>query len=722
MTSSAQARRLASTFASASLIALCAGLALPHAARAQTTVGPVVVTAAPNTATFEAPTVAPLEAIQPTSEVNRHYLDNNLPPTANYETIIELTPSVATVAPNGPGLAEAQFASIRGFQDGQFNLTLDGIAWGDSNDFTHHTTSYLMAHDLGQVLVDRGPGTASTLGDATFGGTVSLVTKDPTTTQGGEVYGSAGSYGTYLGGAELDTGEIAALNGARAMVDVEHLQSDGRLSYLGQNRTNVFTKVILPVNANTTVTAVSDYNFVHQNIGLGATIPQIQQFGYNYGLNNDPTSQSYFGYNADHITTDFEYVAVHSNLGDGWSVDSRVYTYAYYHHGYNGEDPNGETPNGTGFSPTDVPGQFLRNDYRSVGNITRIEKDTRYVDLRAGFWYDFQLNHRTLIETDATRGIEVFDPNSPNVPGGIDREQRNILETFQPFFEADIKPFDGFDLTPGVKWDYFRRQINATVNQGTGLPLNYGRTYEKALPSVAAHYQVDDSWSVYAQVAQGFLAPNLNTFYTTNPALSTTLQPQTTWNYQVGGTYRGPRFTLSGDLYYINFGNQILSRNVGGVKEFFNAGGVVYKGIEAEGDYRIWGPFTLYANGSLNYAHDKTQGYQIPDTPKSTAALGVAYDKDGIYGSLFAKYVGPQYGDVNEYQHIGGYTITDLSLDYTLPFHDQTFKKVKIGLLIDNLFDKHGLSQLAGYTAYAGTPLFWTIVPRNWTVTLSSTF
>lgn len=709
---------------SASSLAIMAGLAtvaLAHSAAAQTTVGPVVVTAAPNSAPFEAPSIAPLEAIQPTSEVNRHIIENVIPPTANYESIIELTPSVSVIAPNGPGLAEAQFAQIRGFQDGQFNLTLDGIAWGDSNDFTHHTTSYLMAHDLGQVVVDRGPGTASTLGDATFGGTVSLVTKDPALVQQAEIYGSAGSYGTYLGGGEIDTGEIKALNGARALVDVEHLQSDGRLSGMGQNRTNVFAKVIAPITSNTTVTAAAMYNFVHQNISLGTTLPEMQQFGYNYALNNNPQSQAYSGYNFDHITTDFEYVHIKSDLGDGWTVETQPYTYAYYHHGYNGEDPNGEIPNGTGFGPNDVPAQYLRNDYRSVGDITRVEKAIGIFDFRAGFWYDYQVNHRTLIETDASLGVETFDPNSPNVPGGVDREQRNVLETFQPYFEMDIKPFTGLTITPGFKWNYFRRDIKAPVNQSTLTPLNYGRTFEKALPSVAIHYQWNDNWSVYAQVAQGFLAPNLNTFYTIDPTQSTTLKAQTTWNYQVGGAYRTSRLTLSGDLYYIDFGNQILGRTVGGIKIFYNAGGVVYKGIEGEADYRIWGPFTVYANASLNYAKDKTAGYQIPDSPKSTGALGVSYDHDGLYGSIFGKYIGPQYGDVNAF-HISGYTITDLSLNYTFQVNQDLIKKVKVGLLIDNLFDKHGVSQLAGYTAGAGNPLFWNIVPRNWTVTMSAAF
>jgi iron complex outermembrane receptor protein len=695
---------------------------LAQPASSQTTVGPIVVTAAPTSAPYEAPSVAPLEAIQPTSEINRHVLENNIPLTANYDGIIRITPSVSTVSPNGPGLAEAQFVQIRGFQDGQFNLTLDGIAWGDSNDFTHHTTSYLMTHDLGQVVVDRGPGTASTLGNATFGGTVSLVTKDPSTTQGGEMYGSAGSYDTYLGGAELNTGEIKALNDARALIDVEHLDSDGRLSGMGQDRTNVFSKIVAPVTTNTTITAAAMYNSIHQGISLGATIPEMQQYGYNYGLNNNPQSQSYSGYNFDHITTDFEYIDVASNLGGGWTLDSKIYTYAYYHHGYNGEDPNGETPNGTGFSATDVPGQFLRNDYRSVGDMTRLQKDLGFLVLRTGFWYDFQVNHRTLIQTDDSIGLETFDPNSPSTPGGIDEAQRDTLTTFQPYLEADWKPFAGLDITPGVKFDYFRRDLTAAVNQNTLDPLDYGRTYEKAVPSVTVHYQMNDEWSVYAQFAEGFLAPNLNTLYSTNLTQSSNLQPETTWNYQVGGAYHTNRLTLSGDLYYIDFNNEILSRTVQGIAEFYNAGGVTYKGIEAEADYRIWGPFTAYANGSLNDAKDQTYGYQVPDAPKATAAVGFAYDHNNLYGSIFDKYVGPQYGDSNDTYHIGGYAVTDLSLDYTFQVNQEVIKKIKVGFLVDNLFNKHGLSQLAGYTAADSTPLYWNIVPINWTLTMSAAF
>ena len=132
---------------------------------------PVLVTAQALRGPQSAPSQGSLVATQPQSIVGADFIRNNDAPAANYTDIIKFTPSVWTVDPNGPGLMENLGTSIRGFQDGQFNLTLDGIPWGDSNDFTHHSTSYFMSQDLGNVVVDRGPGNAATIGDATFGGT-----------------------------------------------------------------------------------------------------------------------------------------------------------------------------------------------------------------------------------------------------------------------------------------------------------------------------------------------------------------------------------------------------------------------------------------------------------------------------------------------------------------------------------------------------------------------
>ena len=147
------------------------------------------------------------------------------------------------------------------------------------------------------------------------------------------------------------------------------------------NRTNTFLKVIQPVNDFTDITLVSNLNKLKQSPPVGATPAQLAAFGVNYAYNNDQNSQGYYNYNVDKITTDYEYIGLNSKF-NGWTVDNKLYTYAYYHDGWNGEDvggvlPNGglgagDFPNGTVNGPNNVPGEELTNNYRSVGDILRL--------------------------------------------------------------------------------------------------------------------------------------------------------------------------------------------------------------------------------------------------------------------------------------------------------------------------------------------------------------
>ncbi|OIQ94502.1 vitamin B12 transporter BtuB [mine drainage metagenome] len=666
--------------------------------------------AQPGTAPYEAPTKAPLAAAQPTSVIDQHYIDQHSTPGSDYADIARISPSVWSVDPDGPGLMENQGLFIRGFSDGQYNVTFDGIPWGDSNDFTHHSTSYFMARDLGQVAVDRGPGTAETVGNATFGGTLAVDSKDPLAAQTFDAYGGAGSFGTWNLGGQADSGFVSKSGGTSMFLDAQAMGSDGYLTNEGQQRKNALLKVEQPIGDNTVLTFVTMQNQLHQNVGLGATKQQIQTLGSNWGLSSNPASQDYYGYNQDYIQSDFEYLGLKSDLGGGWTIDNKIYTYAYYHHGYNGLDPNGESVNGVDGNgvvlaqASDVPGQEMKMDYRSVGDIVRLNKQVSFGTLKTGLWYDRQTNSREQYEVDETAGQAITS---------IDRRMTDALDTIQPYGEVDWKALPGLTLTPGVKYAYFRRTLNATVNQGTGSSLDMSKVYARPLPSAAAHYDIASNWSAYAQVAKGFMAPNLNTFYTVSSNSPGSIKPQETWNYQAGSSYRSGKLTLSGDVYFIDFQNMIGKRTVDGNAEFFNQGGVYYKGVELESSYALTHGFSLYGNGSLNDARQKGTGQWIADAPAITAAYGLIYDKDGLYGSLLNKYVGARYGDTGQTQALDPFNQTDLSLGYTLPKAATNVAPIKAKFTVSNLFDHQGIISLAGYTGGANTPLYWTDPGRS---------
>ncbi len=685
-----------------------------------------------NSAITQAPTLTPLDAVQPTSVISQQFIENNMPLSSNYDDVIKIAPSVSAVSPNGPGLMENQVLSIRGFQDGQYNVTFDGIPWGDSNDFTHHTTSYFMDHDLGNLSVDRGPGTAATIGNATFGGTISINSKGAAADTTLTPYVSFGSFNTQVIGAQFDTGQIAKYNGAAGFIDGESLSSDGYLSNMGQDRKNLFAKFAAPLNDSTVLTFVGMYNQVHQFVGVGATAAQIGQFGPSYALNRDPNSQDFYGYNRDLINTDFEYIGLNSNLGGGWSIDNKVYTYAYYHNGNNGSDPNGEQPNGTFYGPNNVPGQILINNYRSWGDTFNVKDALSFGQLSAGVWFDKQHNQRLLEEVDFTL-LGAFNPTGGGV-NGIDRELTQSLTTLQPYVQFDWKALPGLTLSPGVRYDHFERSIDAQVNVKSGLAQSYTETFASTLPSFLAHYDIAKDWSAYAQVAKGFLAPNENFFNynkgnpTAISAASTNISPQESLNYQLGTSWQTRALSLSADVYYIDFNNLIGSTVQGGNVVFFNQGGVIYKGVEVEGTAFLGMGFSLYANATYNSAKDKGSDAQNPGTwvanaPKDTAAFGVIYNQAGWYASLIDKYVGSRYGDVAQQQPLSSYSTLDGALGYTFGADAPLgLRKAKVSLAFANLLDSTKIYALAGYTNQLGTPLYWTIPGRSVFATVSVPF
>ncbi len=669
----------------------------------------------PESAPYQAPTQGSLVATQPQSIISQHYIQETAGAAANYTDIAQIAPSVWSIDPNGPGMMESQSNGpyLRGFANGQYNVTFDGIPWGDSNDFTQHSTSYFMPQDTGKIVVDRGPGDASNIGNATFGGTMAVSSKDPLTAPAITPYASFGSFNSRLAGVEFDSGSMKNYGDANMFIDYKNFTTDGYLTNAHLRRGNLFVKFVKPVSDNTLLTVVSMQNKLHQNVPQGTTLANLQKYGQNYGLNNDPTSQNFFGYNYDDITSDFEYLGLQSQQGD-WKVDNKLYTYAYYHNGYYGADLGGAQPNGTSYGANNVPGFKMYMNYRSYGDLLRLSKAMGQGDLNLGAWVDHQTNSRAEWAVDYTLGGAV-DPASGN--GGYTRLMDDTLTTLQPYVDYAWRASDALTITPGLKYVSFRRTVAAAVDQKTGLPYNGDHTWTKALPALTAHYALRKNWAAYVQLAKGFQAPNLNVVYKVNPDLGT-LKPEETMNYQIGTTWASRRLALSADVYDIDFKNKIVSSPSGNGTIFSNAGGATYKGVEGEGTYYVGEGFSLYGNYSINSAKDKANNQWLPDTPKNTAAAGVSYNLGSIYASLMAKHIGSRFGDTGETVPLNPYTTVNFASSYKLGKLAGWAKETKLGFQINNLFDQQDIYALGNYDAN-NNPMYFTLPGRSVQLSLS---
>lgn len=671
-----------------------------------------------------APVTASLKTTQPQAIVSRSFIEDSLPATADFNQIALITPSVSNYGGNnGIGLSESK-AQIRGFQDGEYNITYDGVPFGDTNDPTHHSTTFFPSNTIETLVVDRGPGNASQLGQATFGGTFNLFSRATRDEFGGSLEATYGSFNTYLGRAIVQTGKIDKLGGASAVFTGQYVHSDGRSSFSKYENYNLFGKVIVPVGPDVTLTLLGTYNKNHFNQADsdGSTLAQQALFGKYFALNNDPKTSEYFGYNRTVKTTDFELIKLEANLAPGVVLENRAFTYYYDNETLSANDVT--TLPGTIYNTVaadgktkiigNIPGYTKTNKYRVFGDIIKLRADlTSFATLTVGAWLEFSNTYRQQRDVDLTTGLPNYvekavtaPPTGLNpgqvTPRNIKFDQNSQGNHTEEFAELELRPIAGLKITPGFKHVDFGRKIDAAYNQTTRYAQRNSNDYTADLPFVTINYQPTSNLSVYGQFAKGFLAPPLSQLYVANTTFSN-VEPQKSTNYQLGAVYHGSHLSIDADVYVINFTNKFYSytdtsgQGLGTI--FTNIGGALYTGVEAQATYAFSNGLAVFANASRNYA--KTNVYTDPVTklvvprtaigkaPFSTAAGGVLFKHGPYRFSLTDKWTGPQYADLKNTTRISPYNTVNLGASYDIgPF--------RVGLDVTDLLDSQKINQISG--------------------------
>lgn len=663
-----------------------------------------------------APVTSSLQTTQPQSVISRSFIEDSLPATSDFNQIALISPSVSGYGnANGPGLSESK-AQIRGFQDGEFNITYDGVPFGDTNDPTHHSNTFFPSNTIETLIVDRGPGNASQLGQATFGGNINLFSRATRADAGVELKGSYGSWNTWLLRGVAQSGAIKQLGGAEIMLSAQHIKSDGARSYSPFSSTNVFGKIMIPIGPDAKLTILGTYNenSFNQPDKDGVTLSQSALYGKYFSLNNDPSSQSYYGYNYTHKTTDFEVVKFEANIAPNSVFENRAYTYSYDNETLSGNDvtlyatadaatiakANVVTLSPGATAVSGVPGYTKTNKYRVYGDIAKARVDFGFGTITAGAWIEWSHTYRQQrdvnLVTMAPNFIEkkVTDPVSGVLtPQNIKFDQNSSGNHTEEFVELELRPIAGLKITPGFKHVDFNRRIDAAYNQTTRYPQQLSSTYTADLPFATINYAVNDKLAVYAQYARGFLAPPLSVLYVAKPGLST-VEPERSTNYQAGLVYHGGNLSVDVDVYKIDFSNKFASVNAPVQSDgviWINQGAVQYKGIEGQITYAFGHGLALFANGSRNYAKTNNAGspqQQVANAPEYTAAAGVLYKHGPIRFSLIDKYTGRQWfvvGDDN--YRSNGYNSAILSARYDIG-------PVRVGVEVNNLFDSRAVTNI----------------------------
>jgi iron complex outermembrane receptor protein len=615
-----------------------------------------------------APVTASLEARQPQAIVSRSLIEDSLPATSDFNQIALITPSVSnTGGNNGVGLSESK-AQIRGFQDGEYNITYDGVPFGDTNDPTHHSTTFFPSNTIETLVVDRGPGNADQLGQATFGGNINLFSRAARDEFGGQLKASYGSFDTYLVRGLINTGAIDALGGTKFVFTGQYAHTNGALSFEKYRNYNLYGKAVIPISSAVTLTVLGTYNNnrFNQPDKDGSTLYQQSLYGRYFSLNNDPTTPQYFGYNHTNKVTDFGIVKLEAQIAPGSVFENRAYTYYYDNETLSANDVtvfdktklSTTNVNGTVIKG-DVPGYTKTNKYRVFGDIAKVRLQLApYAILTVGGQIEFSHTYRQQTDVDLTTGgfnyveKKVTAPATGLNPGAVTPlyvkfDQKSEGNNDALFVQIELRPFNGLSITPGYKHVDYNRKIFALYNQTTRYAQNVSNSWSADLPFLQANWQLTPRFSIYGEYARGFLIPPLSSLYVDNPGRSN-IVPERSTNYQAGFVYHGQKLSLDADVYTIDFKNKFASSvspipGIGTV--FTNIGGALYQGVEGQVTYAFTDGIAIFANGSRNRAIAKDTRLQVANAPYMTAAGGIIVKRGPIRFSVIDKLTGAQFAN-----------------------------------------------------------------------------
>jgi iron complex outermembrane receptor protein len=450
------------------------------------------------------------------------------------------------------------------------------------------------------------------------------------------------------------------------------------------------------------------------------TRAQIAQFGNDYGLDRNQYLPGTATYNPQwyrfyfyHIPTDFEYIGLTSDLGHGWRLDTKGYTYSYYNH----QHYNNKTP----ISSSSAVDKL--NSYNKAGDTLTLSSASRYGVFRTGLWYEWGYTDRYQTPSDPRTWVDQALPNF---------HENFWTNSVQPFAEYQLVAIPRWTITVGIKDAYYNMNLKQFADNGKivgslgGAPfVKHDAGYNSWLPSVEANYRIKSNWSAYAQYGRGSVIPPSGVFDVQNASVSGLPNPTIASTYQGGSVLKLNRMSLDGDVYYIHYQNAYSSyTDPSGFTYYYNNPASNTTGVEAEGNIAITRALSIFLNGTLDSAKYESQAalaakatapaiaasptLWVASSPHDTESEGITYQDRHWDLGFFNKRVGTMWNDngaTHQAVPINGFSVSNLFLNYTV-HNGSKLGESKFKLSFNNLFNNQNVVAITPALSPTATSAF----------------
>ncbi|MBO9711827.1 TonB-dependent receptor [Sphingomonas sp.] len=361
-----------------------------------------------------------------------------------------------------------------------------------------------------------------------------------------------------------------------------------------------------------------------------------------------------------------------------------------------------------------------------------------------------------------------FPPSPPVItsllnggPGSRDLQISDLkTDSIAGFGELSVTPFDGFEVSGGLRYTRDKKRFIGTVMNlfpstlpdpnplptlaiPEGGPLYlYHRPYRDSFSALTGSASVRYSWSdavsTYVSYARSFKSGGFNTRYNAAPPGNVPLpfDEERVDSYEIGAKFSWGDFRFNTAAFIADYDNIQLIFRQGVVPLLFNAGKARIKGLEAELSYHS--PSGFQFDASMSTLDDTiksvtavpgatatvTPSDDLPFTPAFQGSFGIGYEIpvsddytltprfDGSYTSKITFITG-SIPDIEE----NGYFVGNASLTLA-----DTRRGLKLSAGVMNLFDERYLIQGNASLGTLGYAEKMYARPRNWYVQISGKF
>jgi iron complex outermembrane receptor protein len=634
-------------------------------------------------------------------DLAKRNLGQDIPVLLNY------LPGVVTTSDAGAGVGYTGIR-VRGSDATRVNVTINGIPYNDSeSQGTFWVNLPDFASSIESLQLQRGVG-SSTNGSGSFGASLNIDTDRSSKEAYAQIANSYGSFDTRKHSVKFSTGLLndrVEISGR-----VSNITSDGYIDRASSDLKSYFLQGSYK----------TDNTFIKALVFGGREVTYQSWFGIDeQTLNTNPTFNPAGMYSDEDGTVRF-----HQNQVDDYDQD---HYQLIWNERYNNNWSTSATLNytkGSGFFEEYKEDAAL--DFHGLLPITIDGETSAESDLVRRRWlennfYALSANANYKDENwDTTTGVfysyyqglhfgEVIWATNFTGPNLGDRYYFGTGDKheFTTFSKASYKINNSWSVFGDLQMRIVNYKTAGLTSDKVNMVVD--EQYEFFNPKFGASYSLNPGNQLYVSYGRASREPRRSDFE------QGVFTPEILDDYELGWRFTGENNTLSANLYYMDYKDQLvltgqLDDSGGFIRE--TSGNSYRAGLEVEGDFRVLQQ--LHVRPNIALSSNKNKDYttsrdgelvnlgttNISFSPSFIAGNSIDYSPtQNLQVALLSKYVGEQYlGNIDsQTSKLDAYFLNDFSVNYTIT--NLSFaKSLVLQGLVNNIFDVKYISNGYFYT------------------------